>query len=1388
MNSTFTNLEQNFRKSWRGFEPQSYSGYLELVEPGQRLELLARLLSAELEFVFQPPTATLGEENPSADGDDERVRPCVQLFALRFPELNSQPDLLIRLIVLEYALRLRHDTHPPNPESYAGLCDSQQDRLLKLLELTESKLPVSHGTRQSLELAGPSDSTVKEAQGAQCISIEPLPVNLGCFLLVRLIGRGGMGFVHFAIDLRSTAQVAVKVMRRVDAWSIYRFIEEFHWLSQLSHPNLVKLYDAFTEGDLRYFSMELVEGHTIRHWFANVLPASDARWNRLRRVLGQLAAAIDYLHQHGVLHCDVKSSNMMITSGGRAVLLDLGLAVRAGSENKLVGTLQYMSPEVLSGGCPTSASDWYSFGVMLHEVLTDRYPKMHAEVELDSRSAQPEVSPRPDTEAVRDTLKNVPHDLASLCLAMLALDPADRPTGAEVLSRLGYQEQTPSTFVDWADCSGREPELGRLSSAVDAPPLSVPSLVVIHGESGVGKTSLLERWQAERRAPDEVLISLRCPRQDHTPIRLLNTLVQELVAVSNQTPLPEPWHKSLVAHVREIGALFPQVQQILAHDWRPSTTARPAEHTERTRESSIQALLQWLVELSHIRRMVICIDDSQWADTKSLRALMLLLVHLDRFCGALVVVADGTEARVVDLLDNTASGSPVASTRFRVTTLAMGPLGESTCRRLIGKWAKRSGTDILPSMLAKLVVHSSGNPFLLLELFRAYLFQVSHSEAVDPTWLWGDSHSTVRRRFGLLSNQAEQVLQYLSVAAQPLGFHQLQMLTRILPHDLQPSLSYLASQGWIRSSGPQVESEVEIAHDTFRRVIMQSMPVERLQRRHVRLARIYSSETPPPWPKIAAHYWFAAHYREAATCYFEAARQAMIAADPDSALQYLERANHPDSQRSPKEQRVLTRIKADCLASTGRSAAAAELYDQLLQTESDADIALHLRCLAGEQWIKAGQLVAGLERLKHALTQFGLSGLEPTLASRLLLRRRALRIARRDISRTSRLVQKPFSEMQRCLNRVATPLTFLDNHAGPELILRMAELAETFGSDLDRALAIMRSGVILSFGNKHLRWQGLRRLHYGRQLARNCKSSEAQANGHLCMFVWAVQRGELVKATRHAQQAIEIYEHSLLGSRWEEQFLKWAVLGCYYHRGELNCLVESTKQLRTSAQHRSDPMSRFWTHISAAHWSDLVIDSPEQARRTLNIAAEAIASQSFQSPRFFLWLSKTQQALYEGDSRRALEILRGDWRKLNRSVVLSTNHYRWLALSVRLCCDLLAIRDAGGVQMHYLRDARSCARQLVRMQVPAFSAYGKAADLVIEATIGNIAPLADWQRVVDQLDRSGHCLYARALQWHASLHARLPLQDGWGQAAQQSLEAAGCRAPHVLMNIILPLP
>ncbi len=175
----------------------------------------------------------------------------------------------------------------------------------------------------------------------------------------------------------------------------------------------------------------------------------------------------------------------------------------------------------------------------------------------------------------------------------------------------------------------------------------------------------------------------------------------------------------------------------------------------------------------------------------------------------------------------------------------------------------------------------------------------------------------------------EKVLQFLAVSPQPLGIHQLQTASRIMPGQLLAELNHLSGQGWIRWNGTTLDSELEISHERFREVVLQAMMEDRLQRRHYRLARMLSSEVPPPWRRIAHHYSEAHQYREAAACYMEGARAAAKRLSFAEALWMLERAFHPQAQRTEQETRTAQRLKADCLAGHGNSLAAAESYQEL---------------------------------------------------------------------------------------------------------------------------------------------------------------------------------------------------------------------------------------------------------------------------------------------------------------------------------------------------------------------------------------------------------------------------------------------------------------------------
>ncbi len=141
--------------------------------------------------------------------------------------------------MLEFALRLRFDA-TSQLRFLLDLCPNEKERVGGMMQMMEEKLQRAGRVRSSTAEPDQHDTTVPEGAAPKTISLSQLPCSLGYFLLTDVIGKGGMGTVYNAIDLRSAAHVAVKIIHRSDSWSVYRFIEEFPLLSTLNHPNVVK--------------------------------------------------------------------------------------------------------------------------------------------------------------------------------------------------------------------------------------------------------------------------------------------------------------------------------------------------------------------------------------------------------------------------------------------------------------------------------------------------------------------------------------------------------------------------------------------------------------------------------------------------------------------------------------------------------------------------------------------------------------------------------------------------------------------------------------------------------------------------------------------------------------------------------------------------------------------------------------------------------------------------------------------------------------------------------------------------------------------------------------------------------------------------------------------
>jgi serine/threonine-protein kinase len=256
--------------------------------------------------------------------------------------------------------------------------------------------------------------------------------KLGKYTLKEQLGQGGFAEVYLG-EPKSGANVAVKVLDAAHARdddAIERFKREAETARKLEHPNIVRVLDVGSSRSRHYLVMELVRGGSLQR----LMRREDAA-ERVLPVLTQTARALAYAHEQGVVHRDVKPSNILLTRSGNAKVADFGLARAVDrssmtTEGKLLGTAMYMSPEQAKGERATPASDVYAMGVMLYDAIAGRLP-FNSDTQIGFLYQHAEMEP--PAPAVREPY---PASLAGLALACLAKNPEDRPTMANVADRL----------------------------------------------------------------------------------------------------------------------------------------------------------------------------------------------------------------------------------------------------------------------------------------------------------------------------------------------------------------------------------------------------------------------------------------------------------------------------------------------------------------------------------------------------------------------------------------------------------------------------------------------------------------------------------------------------------------------------------------------------------------------------------------------------------------------------------------------------------------------------------------------------------------------------------------------------------------------------------------
>src|SRR5450432_138608 len=320
--------------------------------------------------------------------------------------------------------------------------------------------PAGSSPSASHRSGAPPSAIGRLAMSSDAAGFAPGAVVGERYRVIGLLGRGGMGEVYRADDLKLGQPVALKFLPRglsEDPVRLERFYAEVRIARQVSHPNVCRVYDVGEIDGQTYLSMEYVDGEDLASLLKRIgrLPHDKAV-----EISRQLCAGVSAAHDKGVLHRDLKPANVMIDGRGRARITDFGLAVAAGenTEGELSGTPAYMAPEQMEGRGASVQSDVYSLGLVLYELFTGRRA-----FQASTLAALKEVKALPPV-ALSEVTRDVDPAVDRAILRCLEPDPRSRPSSALQVS---------------AALPGGDP----LAAALAAGETPSPEMVAASGES-----------------------------------------------------------------------------------------------------------------------------------------------------------------------------------------------------------------------------------------------------------------------------------------------------------------------------------------------------------------------------------------------------------------------------------------------------------------------------------------------------------------------------------------------------------------------------------------------------------------------------------------------------------------------------------------------------------------------------------------------------------------------------------------------------------------------------------------------------------------------------------------------------------------------------------------
>jgi len=717
------------------------------------------------------------------------------------------------------------------------------------------------------------------------------------FAVVRTVGTGGMGIVYEAIDReRRNQTVALKTVRRLDPVSLYRFKHEFRSLAEITHPNLVPLYELIADGDQWFFTMEFVEqgkdllsylrrdasdgdaptrlsdetvdttggvpalvgaGHEAKQSRDAVRRrrATSVDTEKLRACFRQLASAVAALHAAGKLHRDLKPSNVLVRPDGRVVALDFGLVADLRADRMSAGGGRTASREPKGSGSSHSTdaglvgtvaymSPEQVSGTLLtpasdwYSFGVTLFEAITGELPFTGAPADVMADKRAgDGPPPSEYATDVPEDLDALCTALLRRDPKMRPDGAEILVALGAHA---APALEAAPFVGRRAHLAQLHDAFSRVRGGHAIVCHVHGRSGVGKSALTSRFLDEVAAShDAVILAGRCYEQESVPYKAIDSLVDALT--HHLVRLPNSDVEAMAPRqVVDLARVFPVLQRVDALGFARETPS--SADLLQVRRSAFEALRELIAALAQRQPLVLFIDDLQWGDVDSTAVLTNLIQPPDAPPVLLLISYRSeylTTSPCLTMLDATLRSSSVADVRVLVDALTPEDARELAVA-LLGP--ANAGPE------AEWVVRESGGSALFVYELVDHLKSGAATEGAPR-----DLDDVLRGRIAKLPDATRRLLEVVAVAARPIRLEHAQTAAHLPSFDPQVIAS-LRGARLIRTMGTGPQGEVEAFHDRIRESIVARLAPDTVKHHHAGLAMSLELAGDADAETLAAHF------------------------------------------------------------------------------------------------------------------------------------------------------------------------------------------------------------------------------------------------------------------------------------------------------------------------------------------------------------------------------------------------------------------------------------------------------------------------------------------------------------------------------------------------------